>query len=300
MSSLAAPVPAEPAEGDPAPSLAALRAELDRLDDALHDGLMRRAEVVARIAALRVKAGPPLRPGREAAILRRLLARHAGPLPRHGVVRVWRELIAAMTEIQRPLAVAVCVDKDGTGGDGAALAREQFGALVALRSHLTPAQALGEVASGAAAAAVLPMPTEEEAPARAWWTGLLHPGRDERRAYVVARLPFWAIRPEGAPRGQALVVSAVEPDPSGQDRTLLALELAPEGSRARLAQVLDRAGLEAGTVILRRDPGVTRALVDVAGFVAADDPRLAALSPRPAVLGAYAVPVGAAPTGATP
>lgn len=275
---------ADPA-GDPAERLAALRAELDRLDDALHDTLMRRAEVVGRIAALRVKDGTPLRPGREAAIVRRLLARHRGPLPRHGVVRVWRELIAAMTEIQRPLTIAVCPEGD-------ALAREQFGALVRVRQHPTPAQALNAVAAGTVAAAVLPMPAAEEPSADAWWIGMLIQGAGERRAHVVARLPFWAPRPEGAPRGQAFVVSAVEPDPSGEDRTLLALDLATETSRAQLGQALAGAGLDVGAVILRRDPGATRALVDVAGFVTADDPRLTRIAPRPVVLGAYAVPVG--------
>lgn len=299
MPSLAETAPAEPAEPAGAPSLSALRAELDELDDALHDTIMRRAEVVGRMAALRVKDGPPLRPGREAAILRRLLARHSGPLPRHGVVRVWRELITAMTEIQRPLVIAVCTAEGDRGCDGAALAREQFGALVALRVHASPAQALGEVAAGKAAAAVLPQPAEGEA--QAWWTGLLHPGKDERRAYVVARLPFWtAPRPEGAPRGQALVVSPAAPDPSGQDRTLLALELPADRGRSWLGDTLAKAGLQAGTVIVQRDPqggGPARALADVAGFVTADDPRLGAFSPRAAVLGAYAVPVGTVPIG---
>ena len=290
MSSLVETAPAEPVFGDAAQRLAVLRAELDTLDDALHDTLMRRAEVVGRIAALRAKDGTPLRPGREAAILRRLLARHSGGLPRHGVVRIWRELIAAMTELQRPLVVAVCGD-----GDAAALAREQYGALVALQRHRTPAQALGEVAAGTAAAAVLPLPTEGEPLADAWWTALLPPGKGGRRVHVVARLPFWEPRPEGAPRGQALVVSAAAPDPSGQDRTLLALDLPQDSNRGRLGQALANAGLEAGTVILRGDLGAARALADVEGFVTEDDPRLATLPLRPIVIGAYAVPIGGAP-----
>ncbi len=289
MSSLVETVPAEPVPGDAAQPLATLRAELDALDDALHDTLMRRADVVGRIAALRVKEGTPLRPGREAAILRRLLARHRGALPRQGIVRIWRELIAAMTELQRPLVLAACDD------DGVALAREQFGALVALRRQWAPAQALAEVAAGTVAAAVLPVPTEWEPLAQAWWTGLLQPDQGRRRVHVVARLPFWAPRPDGAPRGQALVVSAAQPDPSGQDRTLLALDLPQDSSRASLGRALAGAGLEAGMVILRHDPGVARALVEVEGFVTEDDPRLAALQPRPVVVGAYAVPIGDAP-----
>lgn len=274
----------------PAPAaasdLASLRAELDRLDDALHDTLMRRAEVVAQVGALRVKGPVPLRPGREAAIIRRLLARHAGALPAFGIVRIWRELLAATTAQQRPLLVAVCE----AGGDPAylALAREHFGALTPLRAHGTATAAIGEVRAGVATVAVLPMPIEGEAPAAAWWTALLH--QDERRIRVAARLPFWAPRPEGSPKVQALVVSAAVPDPSGRDRSLLGLELPPKVSRTELGDALAAAGFQAGTTILRQDA----ALVDVDGFVGDGDPRLAALQAvlrPPVVLGAYAVPL---------
>ena len=269
-----------------------LRAELDGLDDVLHDTLIRRAGVVAGIAALGVKGRTPLRPGREAAIIRRLLARHAGPFPRPGIVQVWRALINSFTAQQRPMLITVC-DPDRAGGAMAA-AREHFGALTPLRAHRTPAQAIREVSAGVATAAVLPVPAEGEAPAAAWWTALLH--ADDPRIHVVARLPFWTARPEGAPRVQALVVAAVPPDPSGADRSLLGLELPLDVSRARLGQALAAAGFGAGPVILRRDPGapVAHALVDVDGFVTDADPRLAALQSvlrRPVVAGAYAVPL---------
>lgn len=274
------------------PDLAALRAELDRLDDALHDTLMRRAEVVAEVAALRVKGAVPLRPGREATIVRRLLARHSGGLPPVAIVRMWRELLASTTAQQRPMLVTVCQ----ADGDPAylAAAREHFGALTPMRAHRTPAQAISEVSAGVATVAVLPLPVEGEAPAAAWWTALLH--RDDPRIHVVARLPFWSARPEGSPKVQALVVSAAAPDPSGADRSLLGLEMTQEVSRARLGAAVAAAGFQAGTTILRREPGgpVAHALVDVDGFVDDGDPRLAALQSvlrPPVVLGAYAVPI---------
>ena len=78
------------------PDLASLRAEIDSIDDAVHDLLMRRAALSARMAASRVKNDSfPYRPGREAGILRRLLARHHPPLPAGTMVRIWREIIAA-------------------------------------------------------------------------------------------------------------------------------------------------------------------------------------------------------------
>ena len=304
--------------------LAGLRAELDRLDDAMHDVLMRRAEVVGEIAALGVKGAVPLRPGREASIVHRLLARHAGPFPAAGIVRIWRELICACTSLQRPLLIAVCE----AGGDPAypAAAREHFGPLVPVRVRRTADEALREVRTGAATAAVLPLPSQDDAPDAAWWTGLPHgagqghtgdgtaggamddAGRDGAgsRPYVVARLPFWAApRPEGAPGVEALVVSPVPPDPSGADRSLLGLEPPAGCDRERLAGVLAAAGFAAGPVIVRHDPAssAARALADVEGFVTEDDPRLAALAGAlgttrpPAVLGAYAVPLSGPESG---
>ncbi len=281
------------------PDLAALRRELDGLDDAMHDLVMRRAAVVERIGGLASKGRVKLRPGREAAILRRLLARHAGAFPRSALVLLWRQLFNGMTALQAPYAVAVC-DPDPAGSYTAA-AREQFGALATLRVYRTPAQAIGQLSTGVATAALLPLPTEGESPSDAWWTALLH--KDDPRIHVTARLPFWAPRPEGAPNVQALLVSAVPPDPSGADRSLLGLEVPPEQSRDRLAQGLAAAGFEAGATVMRRDGGGARVLVDVDGFVADGDPRLASLAAilrPPIVLGAYAIPIGAGAIASSP
>jgi chorismate mutase/prephenate dehydratase len=291
--------PTRIAEADAAqpPTLAQLRVDLDQIDDAIHDLLMRRAEVVEQVGAHGAKGRVAIRPGREASIIRRLLGRHRGGLPPRLLVRLWRELFAATTSMQGSYVITVCeADPAGTFVQAA---REHFGALTPLRRHRTPAQAIGEVSSGAAIAAVLPMPQEEEPNAAAWWTALLH--RDEPRIHVVGRLPFWAPRSEGGPQAQALVVAAVAPDassadPSRTDRSLIGLELSAEASRARLSGALATAGFDAGAIILRRDPGAqeAQALVDVAGLVGEDDPRLAALSDMlrpPVVLGSYAVPV---------
>lgn len=278
MSSTTLPRPAGPAA-----DLATLRAELDGLDDALHDTLMRRAAVVERIAALRAKGKVPLRPGREAAIIRRLLARHAGSLPRQAIARIWRELLAATTLMQDATTFSVC---DAGEGAMAALAREHFGALARVHPHASAEAAMAEVAAGAATAAILPLPAEDD-PASFWWTALVA-GGDAPRLHVVARLPFWTARPEGAPRARALVLSAAAPDPSGDDRTVLGAET---DDPAGLGKALEAAGLPPRAAPLAM---AGRILVELDGFLAADDPRLDAIRPlprRPVVLGAYAVPV---------
>ncbi|HUN39197.1 MAG TPA: chorismate mutase [Acetobacteraceae bacterium] len=267
----------------PANGLAALRAELDTIDDAMHDLLMRRARVVEAVAQAGKRSA--LRPGREASIIRRLLARHQGSLPPQALYRMWRELLAATTSMQGGFALAV-YDPD-PGADYTQLAREQYGALTPLRAHHSASQAIADLASGAASIAILPLPSETEG----WWTTLLHPD-----IHVVARLPFWTPRPEGSPAVQAFVVAPFPPDASGQDRSLLGLELDEDVSRARLNSALAAAGFSPGMVLLRRDRGarVVHGLVEVNGHVGADDARLQAVAAMrpPLVLGGYAVPVG--------
>ena len=297
MSTVLPPPDLAPNVADPPPaaSLAALRAELDRLDEQLHDTLLSRAEVVERIALVK-DGGVALRAGREADIIRRLLARHAGALPPATIVRIWRELLAGTTAMQGKLLITVCDTEPGNPFTFAA--REHFGALTAMRTHRSPAQAIAEVSSGVATAAVLPMPAEGEPASAAWWVGLLN--RDNPRIHVVAQLPFWRPRPEGAPTVQALVVAATAPDPSAADRSLLGLELSAEISQARLIGALGEAGFSPGRIVIRREPhaATARALVDVEGHVADGDPRLATIhlaERAPVVLGAYAVPIGGHP-----
>ena len=277
----------------PTTTLAELRAELDRIDNAIHDLLMQRGEVVTRVGREGGKSGVALRPGREAQIIRRLLARHTGDLPIRVIPRIWRELLAATTSMQGSYAVTVC-EPNPTAPPAVrilACAREHFGALTPMRVHNTPAQAISDVGAGNAIAAVLPLPREDETLRDAWWTTLVQ--RGEPRIHVVARLPLWARRPEGTAQSRALVVAATPPDPSGRDRSLVGIELDPTVSRTRITGTLTASGLTPITLLIRRDPDTTRVLLEVDGLLAESDPRLAAIADvlrPPVVLGAYAVP----------
>ena len=262
-------------------TLTAVRAQLDTIDDAMHDLLMQRADIVDSLAASRAKAGSSiLRPGREADILRRLLVRHAGPLPRAALVRIWRELFAASIAQQGGFAVSV-YERD------AAMARlvpEHFGGLTAVRTYPTPARALAAVTRGEASVAVLPFPEDADTPEMEWWPALNAP-----QLSVVARLPFFV---GGEPEADALVVAPGAPDPSEQDRSLLLLESDSEQSRGQLLTTLAGADISARLVLVRRAPGISRFLIEADGLFMPGDPRLAALPfDRARMLGAYAAPL---------
>jgi chorismate mutase-like protein len=252
--SAASTAEAPPSEDGWRPDLTALRARLDEIDDKIHDLLMDRAQVVENVA--RSGKAAAFRPGREAAILRRLLARHKGQLPARTLVRMWREMLAGTTAMQTAVTVAVF---DPTP-DGAltAIAREHFGFLTPATTFASAEAALDAVRAGAATLAVLPFPTE----GTAWWP-MLTDGRP--RLWVIARVPFWADRPAHVPAGDALVVGTAPPDASGADRSFILIP--------------DRTGL-ANT---GRTPHGT--VVEVDGMVTEDAPAGAV------ALGGYALPV---------
>lgn len=278
----------------PEARLGELRAQLDAIDDQIHGLLMQRAKVVESVASNGGKKGTKIRAGREAVILRRLLANHSGAWPRPAIIRIWREIFGAALIIEGGQTMAVC---DGEGGETRlALAREHFGPLTPVRRHHNPAQTLADLTrEGGAQLAVLPPPGEGEEAQGGWWTMLT--GSGHVRLYVIARIPFWTKRAEGLPQGDAFVVASVPPDDSGDDRGLITLQLGPDISRARMIAQVTEAGFEPGAFWVKRragDGGI-EALIEVAGLVQDNDPRLAAiagLEAPPVVIGGFATPLG--------
>ncbi len=280
----------------PPNALTQLRAQLDAIDDQIHDLLMRRAAVVESVARDGGKVGTKIRPGREAAILRRLLARHAGAWPAQAIVRIWREIFGAALIIEGGQTMAVC---DGEGGsERLALAREHFGPLTPVRRHHNPAQTLADLTRDDAQLAILPPPAEDDDGHGGWWPMLT--ASAPHRLFIIAKIPFWTKRAEGLPLGEAFVAAAMKPDPSGNDRSLIVLELAADTSRARVTGLVKDSGFAPGQIWVKRIPGdaAIRALIEVEGFVEDTDPRLAAISgldAPPVVIGAFAVPLDGAP-----
>jgi chorismate mutase-like protein len=267
-----------------------LRSEIDEIDTALHDLIMRRAAIVENIAAAKgEQAASGMRPGREAEILRRLAARHRGPFPRDSLVRIWREIIAAVTAMQGPYNVAVFESEDGGLWD---LSRDYFGSCTKISTRSARRDVVGGVADSSVTHGVLPYPPEEDD--RPWWSGLWAP--DAPR--IVLRLPFAGVGNARRKNAQALVIARVAPQSTGDDRSLVMIETSEERRRVVFTEMLKRAGLEGRLVCASRD-GSLHYLVEVQGFLEDGDRRLERLLAQQAVervrvIGAYPVPLSEA------
>ena len=99
------------------PSLSDLRAEIDRIDAAMHELLMERGEIINRLIQVKrtAESGSAFRPAREADMMRRLVERHRGILPLDTAESIWRVIIATFTYVQAPFRVHA----DMSAGDAA-------------------------------------------------------------------------------------------------------------------------------------------------------------------------------------
>ncbi len=279
------------------PTLDDLRREIDEIDAAIHALLLRRTEVVQEVGRVKPPGRPYIRPGREAEIVRNLVARHSGAFPVQALIRIWREMVSAFTRVQGPLGVAVVCPDDQRSPlwDNA---RDHFGSATPAIAVNTPMAALRAVSEGTATVAVVPWPEEDDNDA--WWRFLVSP--DPKTPRIIARLPFLRQTGQqvGREGGDALVLAAVPAEATGDDRTLLAVEVGQDVSRGRLKDVLEGAGFATLQLRTHHLPGGGGAvhLVEVQGFVASDDARLDAATlklgesaTRMLPIGAYATPI---------
>src|SRR5438046_4624687 len=119
------------------PSLADLRRDIDRIDQAMHGLLMERGEIIDRLIAAKQtqETGSAFRPAREAEMMRRLVERHRGILPLDTVESIWRVIISTFTYVQAPFSIHA----DLSAGESAMRdsARFHFGFTVPYVSHFS-------------------------------------------------------------------------------------------------------------------------------------------------------------------
>ncbi len=270
-----------------------LRAEVDRIDDAMQDLIIQRTELAMRIGGLKEPGlGGFLRPGRHAEILRRIIARHTGPFPKATLVRMWNEVHGALVGVQGPFSLAVYMPERGAGY--LELARDQYGAYAAATVYRSVGQVVRAVADGLATVGIVPLPDREDV--EPWWISLMPASPEIPR--IVARLPFLG---PGAGRGdgiEALAIARLSQDATGYDRTWLGVETVADVSRARLRASLAAAGLEpTHFASTQHFEDHWLHLVEISGYVGSDDRRIGRLvekdNPvqRTVCLGGYAVPL---------
>jgi chorismate mutase len=187
------------------PSLADLRREIDRIDEAMHALLIERGGIIDQLIAVKKsqETGSAFRPAREADMMRRLVQRHHGSLPFDTVESIWRVIISTFTYVQTPFSVHA----DLSAGDAHMRdsARFHFGFTVPFEPHMGAASVVQAVTASRGDLGLVP--AFAVAGTGPWWTAL----EFETAPKIIARLPFVerANHPAGLP---VFVISRVAAD----------------------------------------------------------------------------------------
>lgn len=216
-----------PKKSSPAqPSLAELRAEIDRIDEAMHRLLMDRGEIITRLikAKRTAESGSAFRPAREAEMMRRLVERHRGILPLDTVESIWRVIIATFTYVQAPFRVHA----DVSAGEPAMRdsARFHFGFTVPFEGHMGASGVVTALNVSRGDIGLLPATSTAGG---AWWSAL--EGEDAPK--IIARLPF--IERDDHPAGLP-VFALARPQPDAMVTEVMAWSLRVAGWGAKPAQ----------------------------------------------------------------
>jgi len=208
------------------PSLAELRAEIDRIDGEMHRLLMERGEIIGRLIKVKrtAESGSAFRPAREADMMRRLVERHRGILPLDTAESIWRVIIATFTFVQAPFRVHA----DLSAGEPAMRDSERFhfGFTVPLVGHMGAAGAVAAVAQSGGDLGLV----SATGSGSAWWSAL----EGETAPKIIARLPFVerADHPAGLP---VFAIARPHPDAMVREVTIWSMKVSGWGGKAARA-----------------------------------------------------------------
>ncbi len=211
------------------PSLGDLRKEIDRIDEAMHQLLIERSEIIDRLIAVKRSqdaGSSAFRPAREAEMMRRLVKRHKGILPLDTVESIWRVIISTFTYVQAPFSVHA----DLSTGDALMRdsARFHFGFTVPFVPHMGAA---GVVAAVSASKGDLGLvPAFDIASAADWWSAL----EFDTAPKIIARLPFIE-RPDHPAALPVFVLSRVATDAMATEAAVWSIRVSGWGAGAAQA-----------------------------------------------------------------
>ena len=277
------------------------RSKIDAIDDKIMGLLQERIGIVGQVGAFKRRTAPgrcPLRPGREAEMVRRIMDRFKNnngttPFPPATAAAMWRILIGTSTSVESPLTVSAFVSE--RDNDLFWLAREYFGPSVEIVKQPYVKRVIGDVMDGKASVGIVPMLRSSDT--TYWWTNLTQQNPDTPK--IFAHIPFVSHGTPGKDFPCGLAIARVAPEDSGDDRSLLVIETDYNVSQNRLQTAFVTAKLEATWInIATLTPDARHHLIEIQGFVNESSEPMKALFAglgsslfNACFLGSYAVPI---------
>lgn len=273
------------------------RKQIDAIDDKLIALLIERIGIINQVGEMKRGHFPgqcPIRAGREAEMVRRVMGKFEGTAFSPGAgAALWRTLIGASTASEGLLKISVYATAQDN--DLYWLGREYFGPFIPSIKQPHANRVIGDIIDGKATIGIVPPP--QRADTGNWWTSLIQTGSDAPK--IFAHVPFvhYGTLSKDIPSG--LAIAKIAPEPTGDDVSLLVIDADHNVSQHRLQTAFATAKMEATWVnIVALNPSARHHLVQVKGFYDAEHDDIKKLQAglggsvkKIYFLGAYATPL---------
>lgn len=268
-------------------TLDALRQKIDAIDNDIIKKLEERTGLVEQVGHIKRQSGNSssfIRSGREASMVRNLVKNTQGHFPKPAIVAIWRVIIASSLGIEQKMRIAAY----RTSGQETCFwrAREYFGTFTPVEAKNDPSEVMESLTDGANSVGVLPMPWHD-ADSNRWWLELRNNGLK-----IFARIPF-IDDVEEVLLDEVVAIAPVQPEPTGDDTTLFAIEMASDAKDKTILSALQKEGFKVVKQCSAMEQDDVVLLVYVKGFHPENSHAVQALANAEGVrkltfLGAYA------------
>ncbi len=245
------------------------RGKIDALDDKIIELLIERIGVVSQVGEMKRSVDAtqcPLRPGREADMVRRIAKKFEGTeFSPAAAAAIWRILIGASTAVEGPLKISVfATEKDESLYW---MTREYFGGFLQIYKQPQIRRVIGDVMDGKSAVGIVPNfnPSDEDP----WWTTLLQSGPNVPN--IFAHVPFVYYETPGNHSPSALAIGNITPEATAEDVSIIVLDTDYNVSQHRLQTAFTQAKLQAQWLSIANLSNQSRHhLIELKGFVDAN------------------------------
>ncbi|PPR76702.1 MAG: hypothetical protein CFH01_01871 [Alphaproteobacteria bacterium MarineAlpha2_Bin1] len=237
-----------------------LRKKIDDIDSQIIDLINMRTEIVQEISKNKV-VGPAIRTGREAEVLRKVLTKAPSNFSRRSIIRIWRELVSAYSQMQSSYSIGLCAPTHSVGYWD--IARGYFGSASNIELYKSPKVLLQKISDDPSFIGVFPHPAND--PETDWWKNI--GVGSNKQTNIIARLPYGGKSIEQFEELEAIAVASFASEISGKDRSWLIFELNKKKSKDLLIKIARKFGILGDLLCqVKEDENIFIYLLDVEGF----------------------------------
>lgn len=255
-------------------ALSQYRSEIDEIDAQLLSLLEQRMKIVAKVRIIKQEHGEQffVKSGREADMIKDLVAKADPILPRSMLVNIWRKIITSSNMLEQSLRIAI--HNPNKLADYTYLLREYYSDFVPMITHDSVNNVVLEIEKNSSQIAIFALPyagseNNTDDFGEDWWINLAN---NKAGLKVFAKIPLIDYDDQDRQSGKALELVAMaikKSEKSQQDRSLFCIELSNTISKSQLLAAMHENKIE-GKILkstkLKQVDDIIFYLVEAQGF----------------------------------